>query len=36
MIEMTNIDNQPMDQIHIQVIIIWNIAMTATVSRQQV
>ena len=30
MIEMTNIDNQPMDQIHIQIVIIWDIVMTAT------
>ena len=30
MIEMTNIDNQPMDQIHIQIVITWDTAMTAT------
>ncbi len=30
MIKMTNIDNQHMDQIHIQIVITWNIVMTAT------
>ena len=31
MIKMTNIDNQHMNQIHMQVVITWDIVMTATV-----